>query len=327
MFVSGKSIDLNLVLVWYQLNIRHQHQYRCLPRACRFSINQVISSSLYFLSQEGEKKVLICKRNPKPKVRTCQTDTELIRSSSLPNKKPLILTRTTKAAQSASSTTTTPPLNSISEDGDTADHIQPGLLKLLLASETGTSHNFASLSETLLSEETRASVCELSGDSGMLTASCLTLSQGEEHQLQGASDSAVTVLCCESLGPFSDGGEAAMDADALQEALGQTFSLVPIELVKGETIVDCILEDGGPGEGEHVSIYEHSYCRPDTDKELLWSKILSLHTKILEMDRREESTVAKIRALESEILHLKRDSAVFKEKQKMLEDHITSILL
>ena len=54
---------------------------------------------------------------------------------------------------------------------------------------------------------------------------------------------------------------------------------------------------------------------------------MSLHAKILELDRREEGTVAKIRALETEIALLKRDSAIFKEKQKVLEEYISSILL
>ena len=135
----------------------------------------------------------------------------------------------------------------------------------------------------------------------------------------------MTVLCCESLGPFADGDEN-VDAAALQAALGQAFSFVPVEMVKDEA-TDCFLEETGPSEGEHISVYEHSYCRPDTDKDQLWSKILSLHAKILELDSREESTVSKIRALETEVALLKRDGAVFKEKQKILEDYISSMLL
>lgn len=176
-----------------------------------------------------------------------------------------------------------------------------------------------------LFSEIQTSACKLPGDSGTLTASCLTLSSGDELHSQGNAEPPVTVLCCESLGPFSE-GEAAMDAAALQAALGQTFSFVPMEMINGES-VDFVSEDTGPSEGENICVYEHSYCRPDTDREQLWGKILNLHAKILELDRREESTVAKIRSLESEIIHLKRDGAVFKEKQKVLEDYISSILL
>lgn len=162
---------------------------------------------------------------------------------------------------------------------------------------------------------------EVPGDSEMPKASCLPLSPCSEPHSEELTDSTVTVLCCESLGPLSN-GEANVDVAALQAALGQAFSFVPVEIVKDQT-----LEEEGPSEGEHISVYEHSYCRPDTDKDQLWSKILSLHTKILELDRREESTVAKIHALETEIALLKRDGAVFKEKQKVLEGYISSMLL
>ncbi|KAM9334634.1 THAP domain-containing protein 5-like [Symphorus nematophorus] len=167
------------------------------------------------------------------------------------------------------------------------------------------------LSPTNIVAEPTEVIC----DSDISKASC------PEEQ----ADSTVTVLCCKTLGPFLE-GEANLDASALQAALGQAFSFVPVEMVKDEP-TGCFLEERGPAEGEHISVYEHSYCRPDTDKDQLWSKILSLHSKILELDRREESTVAKIRALETEISHLKRDGAVFKEKQKVLEDYISSMLL
>lgn len=160
-------------------------------------------------------------------------------------------------------------------------------------------------------------------ESGIPTASCLALSPCIEPCTEEQADSAMTVLCCEKLGHFSD-GEATMDAAALQAALSQAFSYVPVEMVRDEP-TGYFFEE--PDKEEHISAYEHSYCRPDTDKNQLWSKISSLHAKILELDRREESTVAKIRALETEISLLKRDGAVFKEKQKVLEDYISSRLL
>uniref|UniRef100_A0A3Q0SB41 THAP domain-containing protein 5 n=1 Tax=Amphilophus citrinellus TaxID=61819 RepID=A0A3Q0SB41_AMPCI len=143
--------------------------------------------------------------------------------------------------------------------------------------------------------------------------------------LSAQAESTVTVLCCEP-GSFSD-GEANMDAAAFQAVLGQAFSFVPMELVKDPTTGCFFKESRATDEEENISVYEHSYCRPDTDKDQLWRKILSLHAKILELDRREESTVAKIRALEHEIALLKRDGAVFKEKQKVLEDCISSVLI
>lgn len=128
-------------------------------------------------------------------------------------------------------------------------------------------------------------------------------------------DSTVTVLCCQSSDAFCDAEAASFHA----------FRVVPVEIV-GDEPTRCSLAEGEPAD-EHVSVYEHSYCRPLTDKDQLWSKVLSLHAKILELDRREESTVAKIRALETEIAILKKDGAVFKEKQKFLEEYISTMVL
>lgn len=183
-------------------------------------------------------------------------------------------------------------------------------------SETGLSCH-AKLPET--------ATCEAPADRGMPTAPRLSLSPCSKSHSEDLTDSPVTLLCCESLGSLSD-VEASVDVAAFQAALGQTFNLVPVEVVSDEP-TGCFLDESGPNEGEHISVYEHSYCRPDTDRDQLWNKILSLHAKILELGRREESTVAKIQALESEIALLKRDGAVFKEKQKVLEDYISSVLL
>lgn len=162
---------------------------------------------------------------------------------------------------------------------------------------------------------------ELPGE--MTAASCLALSPHVELHAEEQTDSLVTALRCEKLGPTSGGGA---NAAALQAALCQAFSSVPIEMVRCEQTC-CFSEETESNAEGQVTIYEHSYCRPDTDKKKLWSKISSLHAKILELDRREEKTMAKIRSLETEITHLKRDSAVFKKKQKALEDFISSRVL
>ncbi|XP_051807623.1 LOW QUALITY PROTEIN: THAP domain-containing protein 5 [Acanthochromis polyacanthus] len=188
------------------------------------------------------------------------------------------------------------------------------------ASSTAEEHT-ETIFELPLVSEIQTAACEKTGDTGVPAA---LFPSTEPHSKQ-ETDSSVTVLCCEPLGP-SFNGEAYGDAMALQAVLGQTFSLVPVEVIKDKP-TGCFLEEMGPSDGEHISVYEHSYCRPDTDKDELWSKILSLHAKILELDRREENTMAKIRALENEIALLRRDGAVFKEKQKVLEDCISSVLL
>lgn len=133
----------------------------------------------------------------------------------------------------------------------------------------------------------------------------------------------MTVPSSERSCPFSE-GEADVNSSVLEAALSQAFSSNPVVMVM----------DGPPdtgesihGNGEHLSMFEHSYSRPDMGKHQLWRKIFSLHAKILDLDRKEESTVAKIHALETEISHLKRDSAVCREKQKMFEDIVSPKLV
>ncbi|XP_040885663.1 THAP domain-containing protein 5-like isoform X2 [Toxotes jaculatrix] len=271
----------------------------------RYLKNTAIPTIFPSNEADAEKNVTTIKRSPKAKPRTLDIDIEPTEFDCPLSKRPLILSRSCKTDQSSTT-------NNI-----VAEHTGM-IFEVPLASDTGNDCH------TNLSEiETAA--CEVRDDSETPTSSCIALSPCNEPHSEKSADSTVTVLCCESLGPFSD-GEANVDAAALQASLGQACSLVPVEMVKDEP-TRCFLEERGPSEGEHISVYEHSYCRPDTDRDQLWSKILSLHAKVLELDRREESTVAKIRALETEIALLKRDGAVFKEKQKVLEDYIASMLL
>ncbi|XP_056223458.1 THAP domain-containing protein 5-like isoform X1 [Seriola aureovittata] len=271
----------------------------------RYLKNTAIPTIFPSNEDDGEKKGTIIKRSPKAKPRTLEIDIEPTGFDCPLGKRPLILSRTCEKFHSSTSNNTV------------AEHTEM-VFELPLVSDTGIScHGNQS--------DIQSAACEVPGDSGIPTASCLALSPCTEPYSEELADSTVTVMCCESLGPFSD-GEAIVDAAALQAALGQAIHLVPVEMVKDEP-TGCFLGEGVPSEGEHISVYEHSYCRPDTDKDQLWSKILSLHSKILELDHREESTVAKIHALETEIALLKRDGAVFKEKQKVLEDYISSMLL
>ncbi|XP_044041660.1 THAP domain-containing protein 5-like isoform X2 [Siniperca chuatsi] len=284
-----------------------RHQYLCSEHftedcfdirwGIRYLKNTAIPTVFPSAEDDGEKKLTAFKRSPEAKPRTLDIDTEPAGFDSSLSKRPLILSRTCKKVQSSTT-------NNI-----VAEHTEI-MFEPPLVSDTGVPCH-SNLSEI------QPAACEIPGDSGIPTASCLAPHSEEQ------ADSTVTVLCCE--GPFSN-GEANVNAAAIQAALGRTFTFVPVEMVEDEPM-GFFLEERGPDEGEHISVYEHSYCRPDTDRDQLWSKILTLHAKILELDRREESTVAKIRALETEIALLKRDGAVFKEKQKVLEDYISSVLL
>lgn len=292
-----------------------RHQYLCsehFTEDCfdiRWGIRYLKNTSIPTLfpsaEDDGEKKVTTVKRNPKGKASSSDHETDVAGCDPPLGKRPLILSSAPKDLQSSTT------------DGTFTEQAQV-ILELPLASDTVTS----CLSNRL---ELQTAACEIAGESGFPTASCLAQSPCSEADCENQEDSTVTVLCCEPLGPFSD-GEANIDVPGLQAALGQAFSFVPIETVKNKPS-ECFLVERGPVDEEHISLCEHSYCRPDTNKDQLWRKILSLHAKILELDHREETTVAKIRELENEITLLKRDGAVFKEKEKVLEDFISSVMI
>lgn len=161
---------------------------------------------------------------------------------------------------------------------------------------------------------TQTHICEVTGDAGRPSASPRIGEQGNS----------VAVLCGEPLKTLSR-REANVDPVALRAALGQTFQFVPLERVVTKSAVIKV-EEMGPGEEMHVSLYEHSYSRPDLDKDEMWNRIVGLQAKVSELDRREEYTVTKIRTLENEIVLLKKDAAIFREKQKILEDYISSLV-
>lgn len=158
----------------------------------------------------------------------------------------------------------------------------------------------------------------------VVMASENTLPTASSHISEQRS-AVVAVLCCETLKPVCK-REENVDPVSLAAAPGPTSPFVPSEGAE-EKSADCSVEETGPPEEMHISLYEHSYSRPDIDKNEMWNRILGLHAKILELDRREKNNVAKIQALENEIFLLKKDGAFFREKQKILEDYISSVVL
>ncbi|KAM9845682.1 THAP domain-containing protein 5-like isoform 2-T2 [Aulostomus maculatus] len=282
-----------------------RHQYLCsehFTEDCfdiRWGIRYLKNTAIptIFPPAEDDADKLPVKRISKPKSRIC--DIEPLGSEAPLCKRPLILSRICKKVQSG-----------VAEHTQIPDPTRVGGFELPLVSDASI------ICPSDLPDG------QTPGDGGspatfLALSSC---SDGEER-----ANPFVRVLCCDSK-DTSSAGEADIDVATLQPAMDQTFSFVTVDVVN-EKPVDGCLGERCPDEVEHTSVYEHSYCRMDTDKDQLWSKILSLHGKILELDHREESTVAKIRALETEIALLKRDSAVFKEKQKVLEEYISSVVL
>ncbi|KAL0967191.1 hypothetical protein UPYG_G00248980 [Umbra pygmaea] len=300
-----------------------RHQYLCsehFTEACfdlrwgiRYLKHTAVPTIFPHTCNDEQITVGINRKNSKSRSRKCDTNVQLVRAPSPPRKKkPLILRRQVNVTQIA--------LPGSEDAGESM--VTVSLCPRQLISETDASP------PTELESELPSEVCEvtraLPGDpEGKLTTSCFSLHGDNQIQMLqqqlGMPDSNVTVLCCESVGTDCHFSDTEATADTLQ-----AFRIFPLEL-KGE--VGGRDSGEGPGEGEHISVYEHSYSRQDTDKEQLWSKIANLHTKIMELDRREVSTLATIQSLEREVAHLKKDSFVFKEKQKVLEEYIASVFL
>ncbi|KAM4711583.1 THAP domain-containing protein 5-like [Anableps anableps] len=282
-----------------------RHQYLCSEHftedcfdirwGIRYLKNTAIPTLFPSVENDCENKVTL-QRSPKATPPSQTEDFEFVTSRT-----PLILRKTC------------PSTHSLAPDSIVKEQ-SAMLLKVPLFPESGLTCQ-SSLSETHTTD------CEVTGESGVSAASCLTPFISSREQ----ADSIVAMLCCETLGPHSS-DEEHVDRASFSADQGQTFCFVPVELNRDKS-PGRFVEETRPSDREHILVLEHSYCRPDTDKDELWSKILSLHAKILELDRREESTVAKIHTLEKEIVLLKRDAAVFKEKQKVLEDYISSVLL
>ncbi|XP_067110487.1 THAP domain-containing protein 5-like [Osmerus mordax] len=301
-----------------------RHQYLCsahFTEDCfdvRWGIRYLKNTAVptIFPSSQGDGE----ERSPgrktsKPRTRSCNSEIQPVRPDPLPSKKPIILRRRTIPADLSNDNPSTP--NTV---------VNQSAVPATSERRLSSSLSRVAFDEVLPSEtQTEVFGCssQLPGEfEGALPLSCSVLSVAVETQQADSTTAEVTVLRCESLGPVSE-------RQTLPATLeGQMFRIVPVEL-KGEGQPDdpSFREWVVPDEAEPMCAYEHSYSRQDTDREQLWSRIMSLHAKIVELDRREETTVAKIHSLESEIAHLKRDSVVFDEKQRVLEDYISSVLL
>ncbi|XP_078797619.1 THAP domain-containing protein 5 isoform X1 [Oryzias latipes] len=152
------------------------------------------------------------------------------------------------------------------------------------ASKTGGLPLVVGTGIVFLTEIPEPGVC----DDGMVAGSDLKQHPLDRLHTKAQLDSAVAELCCDA--------SALTDTADPQTAPGQTF------LEENSTA----RESSGGG---RASADEHSYCRAeDTNRDQLWCKVLCLNAKIMELDRREQNTVAKIQALETEIALLQRDA-------------------
>ncbi|XP_036374269.1 THAP domain-containing protein 5-like [Megalops cyprinoides] len=261
------------------------------------------------------------KKNAKPEARTSDVSVKPIRPSSPPKKRALILKKhhseTYRQNGDNSSEKTTKAMPKVSES-----EFPTVLLIRDLDPDSPSSCEALHAAASLPGGQTAVESTSLQPvEERILVTSCVSVLSEAQHSPDAGST--MTVLCTEAPAPFSS-SEAALDGVPI--TVSQTVS-APLEQDSKHSR-DCVEDcNAQVPDSEHILQYEHSYSRQDTDKGQLWNKIASLHMKIMELEKREEGTVAKINSLETLIAHLKKENIVCEEKQKALEDYFTSVFL
>ncbi|NWS41268.1 THAP5 protein, partial [Probosciger aterrimus] len=77
--------------------------------------------------------------------------------------------------------------------------------------------------------------------------------------------------------------------------------------------------------GNEVLQNEHSYCKQDIDRDLLWQKISKLHSKITLLEMQEVETLGRLRSLEALVGHLKQENLHSKKKLEIVENSFTTV--
>ncbi|XP_030635265.1 THAP domain-containing protein 5-like [Chanos chanos] len=299
-----------------------RHQYLCSEHFTedsfdlRWGIRYLRHTAIPTIFPEHKINRSHSKKSPKSKLKSRDDDVQLIRTSSPPRKKPLILRKESRRDSAllnglGSGSVNVSPVPAVVVVKDLPLDAEDSATELFRIERV-----FSGI-KTDLSD----SVAELAGggDRDVLTESCgRVLSETSSQNVK--ADSTVTVLCCETASPLTSGEQ---DSDCSNPAL--MISAVSVDAEKEG--VDSSVEgpEEGTSDGELILPCEHSYFRQDTEKEHLWRRIASLHTKITELDKREESTVAKIKSVESEIAYLKKRNSVCEERQKALEEYFTTV--
>ncbi|XP_036614673.1 THAP domain-containing protein 5 isoform X2 [Trichosurus vulpecula] len=105
-----------------------------------------------------------------------------------------------------------------------------------------------------------------------------------------------------------------------------TSSFMPTEQesidVEDVDIEDSLYDD--TDYGIEVLQSEHSYCRQDINRELLWQKVTKLHSKITLLELQEQQTLGRLKSLETLIGQLKQENLLSEEKLKIVENCFTT---
>ncbi|NXD72932.1 THAP5 protein, partial [Eolophus roseicapillus] len=116
-------------------------------------------------------------------------------------------------------------------------------------------------------------------------------------------------------------------AESSEEPEMVNSSFLPIEpelLDTEETETDTSVYMNAHG-GNEVLQNEHSYCKQDVDRDLLWQRISNLHSKITLLEMQEVETLGRLRSLKALVGHLKQENLHSEKKLEIVENCFTTV--
>ncbi|NXK80896.1 THAP5 protein, partial [Amazona guildingii] len=151
-------------------------------------------------------------------------------------------------------------------------------------------------------------------------------------EVQPTSESTVLLsTVAQTIEQFSGNEESVIaiivPSESSEEPEMMNSSFLPIEpelLDIEETETDTSVYMNAYG-GSEVLQNEHSYCKQDTDRDLLWQKISKLHSKITLLEMQEVETLGRLRSLEALVGKLKQENLLSEGKLEIVENCFTTL--
>ncbi|KAM4670598.1 THAP domain-containing protein 5 isoform 3-T3 [Amazona ochrocephala] len=151
-------------------------------------------------------------------------------------------------------------------------------------------------------------------------------------EVQPTSESTVLLsTVAQTIEQFSGSEESVIaiivPSESSEEPEMVNSSFLPIEpelLDIEETETDTSVYMNAYG-GSEVLQNEHSYCKQDIDRDLLWQKISKLHSKITLLEMQEVETLGRLRSLEALVGQLKQENLLSEGKLEIVENCFTTL--
>ncbi|KAM9582595.1 THAP domain-containing protein 5 [Guaruba guarouba] len=151
-------------------------------------------------------------------------------------------------------------------------------------------------------------------------------------EVHPASESTVLLsTVTQTIEQFSGSEESVIaiivPAESSEEPEMVNSSFLPVEpelLDIEETETDTSVYMNAYG-GSEVLQNEHSYCKQDIDRDLLWQKVSKLHSKITLLEMQEVETLGRRGSLEALVGQLKQENLLSEGKLEIVENCFTTL--